>query len=205
MCGSYPSRPISADDPSSNDFDFSHEYERRQKIRQDEYEKQPKIKIDKFDDISVEDIEINQKYMDAADSYFKEFETEFTFKKKYKKKYLESFFIDDYNFDMEKIEKFLQIHKDVFHIEIEKLRNNFCKQLFRSYENYFLRINNSKREALHLSKMEPLDLSTYDIKKNGLEFILDKLMGRNLKETIMIFINIVMIYRARRVDLIQGK
>ena len=62
---------------------------------------------------------------------------------------------------MEKIEYFMKLHKCVMIIHLIHV----SQTLFRKYEHNFLQ-NNLKRKAL--------DLSIYDIKKSGLEFIIKR-------------------------------
>ena len=194
MCGSYPSRPIKPTesiesiDPSANS-------------NKQEYKTLSKTKIDRFDDISVKQIEIQQKFMDHI-SFDTDIEYDDLVKyiKNMEKNYLESFFIDDFKLNMEKIEYFMKLHKSVMIIHLMHI----SQTLFRKYEHNFLK-NNLKRKALNLEKLEALDLSIYDIKKSGLEFIINELSECDLKDTILIFIHFVLIHRDRRINLMQEK
>ena len=180
MCGSYPSRPIEPIGPSTNS-------------NKQEYKTLFKTKIDRFDDISVEQIEIQQKLMDHISFDINiEYVDLVKYKKNMEKNYLESFFIDDFKLNMEKIEYFMKLHKSVMIIHLIHV----SQTLFRKYEHNFLQ-NNLKRKAL--------DLSIYDIKKSGLEFIISELSECDLKDTILIFIHFVLIHRDRRINLIQEK
>ena len=84
MCGSYPSRPIEPIGPSTNS-------------NKQEYKTLSKTKIDRFDDISVEQIEIQQKLIDHISFDINiEYVDLVKYKKNMEKNYLESFFIDDF-------------------------------------------------------------------------------------------------------------
>jgi hypothetical protein len=185
MCGSYLSRPINTDTFDNNSLQ---EYKTQPS-------KQSKIKIDEFYDISIKEIKEAQEYItviyDTFDIDIKSRIKSVDIVNDIKKSYMNLFFIDDYHFNRTKIKKFIEIHGIIKSEKIVRI----AQLLFNKYENMFLH---------GWSRREPLDLMPYDIKKSGLDFILDELYSRtSLKDTLMIFIYITILYDDRRMYLIK--